>query len=400
MTGTKSTPGEHEHIALAHAEIEDQDWLALVVKQTLAIGQDGGCHPVDSVEPLFDDSHPYEDLDPPESSPPRCDNDLFAFKESTDLIVQGVAHTYGRPVRETVVEVGFRGFTRQIRVFGDRVCSVSPDGKLTFTEPEPFESMPVRYDRAYGGFDHVALERQGDWLGDSFRDVRPEWKLDAITPFHYPRNPSGRGFLISADRESAEGAPVPNLDFPFDPVTPERMAVGDPLRWSIAPIPASFDWQHQAWFPRIGHLGLVPEHTPDSTFREIEWQWCSPGILSQQSILQLHYDPRFVQGASAGLVVPNLQADETLNFRNLFPERPGVEIRLPGLIPRVTLYPKWREAHQTTSHLNSLVVRPDEGIAILVWSARTPVHRRFAGPELESTPYQLSWGNAERGARP
>ncbi len=400
MSNGTTTPEEHDHIALVYAEVEGQDSLALLVKQTLVIGEDGRCEPTEPAEPIFDDSYPYEELEAPHVSPPRCDNDHFAFKRAADLIVQGNAQTYGTPLRETVVEVGLRGFARQIRVFGDRFCSVTAGGRLTFTDPELFETMPIRYDRAYGGFDRIGLERRGDWLADSFRDVRPEWGLDANTPFHYPRNPAGKGFLVSADRDSAEGVPAPNLDFPFDPVTPERMAVGDPLRWPTAPVPASFDWQHQAWFPRIAHLGVVPEHASGSVFQEVEWRWCSAGILSQDSILQLHYDPGFLQAASAGLVVADLGPGERLRFRNLFPQRPEMEIHLPGLVPRVTLYPKWRGPLPTTPHLNSLVVRPDEGLAVLVWSARTPVHRRFAGPELESTPFELVWERENRGALP
>lgn len=391
MTGL-STPDEHDNIVLVHAEIRGQDWLALVIKQELAIAEDGSCEPVEPSEPIFDDSELYEELEPPAVSPPRTDNDHFAFKDRTDLVVQGTAHTYGRPVTEAMVEIGFRDFMRRIRVTGDRRLLVGPDGTLRFSEPEPYESIPLRHDRAYGGFDREALRREGDWLATTFQDIRPEWKLGASTPFHYPRNPSGTGFLIRADRESVEGVAVPNLDFPFDPVTPDRMAVGDALRWPTAPMPASFDWFHQAWFPRIAHLGAVPRHDPTvQTFREVEWGWVSPSVLTQRSILMLDLNSDFVQGASAGLMAPGFRSDETVRFRNLFPDRPERQVRLPGLVPRVTLHPKWREPHPAQSHLNAVVFRPDESTAVLTWSARVQVHRRFAGPELGSVPFGLGW---------
>jgi hypothetical protein len=42
---------------------------------------------------------------------------------------------------------------KRVMVFGRRYAEWGSDGSIRFTQPEPFEQMPLLYQNAYGGFD-------------------------------------------------------------------------------------------------------------------------------------------------------------------------------------------------------------------------------------------------------
>ncbi len=380
------------HVKLVCGQPYEDYRMALIIKRTYKIVADGTCVLADEQEPVEEDSRTYDELQPPLVSPPCCDNDCFAFKEDTDIIVQGMAHTYGKPLRETTVGLRFRDVSREIRVYGDRVCGWGLDGRIVFSDPEPFEEMPVRYDRAYGGYDKTALDRYGDFIAEVMGPVRPEWKLDTTSPFHYPRNSAGKGYLVDADKKSVEGVNVPNLEFPFDPVLPERMAVGDTRQWVHAVLPACFDWSDQSWFPRIGYLGMIaPYEISGDTVMEIRQGWIAPDIFNCGSLFDLKYRIEFLQGASAGLACKGIMPGERFRISNMFAEYPERVIELPGEIPGAVVTPKWKDTKAMEPHLNTVVIRPEDETVILTWSCRTTVHRPYSPDELEKTPYRLSW---------
>src|SRR5262249_34293534 len=80
--------------------------------------------------------------------------DFAVFKAKADVTLTGHAHAPGGSSRAAQVSFQLgareRGFRRTITVFGDRrwqkaVVALAP------TEPEPFTSMPLTYERAFGG---------------------------------------------------------------------------------------------------------------------------------------------------------------------------------------------------------------------------------------------------------
>ena len=79
-------------------------------------------------------------------------------------------------------------FHHTIAVFGDRDW-IDQDSQLVATDPQPFTSMPLTYENAYGG--KVKLE-EGDL---------------PCAP-----NPMGKGYYLTA--EQAHGQPLPNLEDP------------------------------------------------------------------------------------------------------------------------------------------------------------------------------------------
>ena len=98
-----------------------------------------------------------------------ADTEAWPYKLRTDVVVHG--HVYAHGTRRQVDAAVVVGATRRsLRVSGDRRCARSADGRVRFSEPELFDKMPLRYDRAYGGYDQgseAALPNLFELIGPS-----------------------------------------------------------------------------------------------------------------------------------------------------------------------------------------------------------------------------------------
>lgn len=393
------TPLHHpSHERLTSATLTKPPMLALVIKRTYDITPNGSCRLAEKQYPVHNDVVMYDELDPPQVSAPQWDNDLFALKTLTDVILQGSAHTYGGPVQETTVELNFAHVRRAIKVYGDRRVEWGADGEPRFTPPVKFEEMPLCYDRAYGGQDAIALKRQGDPVEEVFDFVRPEWLFSTTSPYHYPRNPAGTGYVIETDRESIEGIRVPNLEWQGDPLTPKRLGVGTVDAWMGGALPACFDWHEQSWFPRMAYLGEIPEHTiPPNGVPEVVLGLAASDLMEERSILDQQIHPLFVQGASPGLAVKDLKPDEIFTLVNLCPDAPYKKIQLPGEIPSAVVQLPMRGECILKPFLSTVVIQPDDGKVVLVWSCRSEVQRPYGQPEFININYRVTWETDRRG---
>ncbi len=375
---------------------EGQRRIGLLLKRVYNFQNGGGCDlaPEDQQEPVSAQEVPYEELEPPLVSPVRADCDLFAFRRKTDLVVQGSAYTYFSGVSMTHVSVRLGAFERSVRVYGDRQVARGLDGKPRFGDPEPFDTMPIRYDRAYGGVDVVALRRNpAPLMLQELAKTRPDVPIATDTPFHYQRNPCGRGFLIDDDDESLASVQAPNLEFPFDPITPDRLAVGSPYDWVDAPLPASMDWQSVTWFPRFGYLGgavFAPDYR--GPVRETTLGWAAADIVDiPPATSQLEELPRFevTQAASAGMSLDVVNPGELVELKNLHPVYPFCTFRLPDEVPRVRMeLGEWTDCEP---HLNAVVIRPDSDELVMIWCATAPVPATFRPPDVDGIPRQVDW---------
>ena len=116
------------------------------------------------------------------------DEDSPFRKAGVDVMLLGHAYPAKTPGTQARVELHVGSFTYAVSVFGDRQWERA--GKeLVPDRPRPFTSMPLTWERAYGGKCPV---ENGDM------------------PFH--GNPVGRGFYV--DEASAEGGVLPNLEDP------------------------------------------------------------------------------------------------------------------------------------------------------------------------------------------
>lgn len=377
--------------ALVSAHQEQHDEIALVAKRTYDIGADGVCRPSEEQLPLVFKPENYDEAELPLLSPPCWDFDLLAFKPRTDVVLQGSAYSYGSPSTVVDAEIQMPGLSRTVRVHGDRTLQWNGSGP-TFSQPKPFERMPVRYDRAYGGCDVRALGEHDDPIVDGVMATEPDFELEPFLGFHYPRNPAGAGFVLVLDEESAQHVRVPNLEFPDDPVTPDRLAIGESARWLNGPLPASFDWSHASWFPRIGYLGLTPEHlTPDTEVSEVARGWAVPDLLTLRSVTNQGWHPGFQQAASPGMVVEDIKAKTSVTIRNLHPDSPEFRIQIAARPPEAEIVVSPLKKLTTKPQLNAVVIRPDDRQVVEVWSARSVAARQYHQVELDKMSWTIRW---------
>lgn len=365
--------------------------IGLVIKRTYRISAGGGWEPVpdDEQEAVIEGEIGYYDAEPPLVAPVAHANDAW-FREHTDIVVQGAACPIGKNVRQVTVQFRLGSIRRDIVVHGNRRLERSPSGALRFSDPEPFEHLPVRYDRAYGGVDLAG------WLD---RPVDP-FELEGASDFHYPRNPAGAGFLISLDPWQLEDVPVPNLEFPFDPVTPERLAVGAPDRWPLAPLPAGMDWYAASWFPRsalLGASGVRPEFADRVT--ELARGWTPPDLLTIPGCWKPEGRPvriEFAQAASPGMVHPRIPLETIaagipLKVVNMHPEHRELRMELPRERPRARLALGVTGQADLETHLSAVVIRPDREQVVMVWSARTERTRAYTPAQLTDMSSTVEW---------
>ncbi|MDY6991277.1 MAG: DUF2169 domain-containing protein [Pseudomonadota bacterium] len=229
------------------------------------------------------------------------ETDLIPFKLATDIIFIGNAYAPDA-VESLTATLQVGAYQKDILVIGDRYCQFNGSKTLpSFTEPQPFTEMPIRYERAYGGVDIYA---------------HPELS------YPYPRNPLGKGFVLNNNKQAIQNLPLPNIEDPLDPLTPERLLVEHIDHWSKQPFPQSLGWYPKYCQPRAGYAGILPADKPYADQMRAAYRPLVPPeqqALYEQTELPI-IDFKFFNGASSGLVVPYLQGNEIVTLSNLTPE--------------------------------------------------------------------------------
>jgi len=385
--------------ALFAGEIDGVRMGALLVKRTYK--SEGGRlvpAPDDEQNPVCLGDIPYAEVPPPLVSPLIAADESFAFKRMTDVVVQASAYAYEPRTTKTTVSFRFGKIEREILVYGDRSGDHDEKGKPCFSDPRPFDAIPIRWDHAYGGFDAWAFRRRGLAEIEALKP-KPEWELGRATPYHYPRNPAGCGFLLELDRETFEGLAIPNLEHPFAPLSPGRLAIGDPEYWLRGPLPACWDFQPLDWFPRCGYLGMTPPYK-DEGFApaEITRGLAAKDLLSIKPFLHVtrpsEYRVELMQAAAPGLTVPRIAPDERFVFTNLHPHKRTHTIDLPGEVPRVLLELEPGRVTEGEPHLVTVVLRVDLAEVECLWSVRFPLPPALSEDDLLEATRVVQWKRA------
>jgi hypothetical protein len=207
---------------------------------------------------------------------------------------------------------------------------------------------------------------------------RPETVIDAMGahPGIYPRNPAGRGYVVSGDPKLIEGLLLPNVEDPRHMLSPENLVAGAPENWWRQPLPWSCDWFDAEWFPRCMYLGAVPDFLPDDEqqIAEVRRGYLPAGQTARIRAAALDdlIGHRFLDAASPGLVLPFMKGDEPILLKGMMPGGDFV-VRLPGGRPRMEVR-FGRRMLPIIPVPNRVVISTDEMGVYIVW------HGAYATP--------------------
>lgn len=255
----------------------------------------------------------------PGASAIRYESEVILGKPRTDLVINGQAHApNGRPVSRMEVAASYQGrIIKRLNVTGDRQWRRGILG-WQLTEPEPFVSLPITYDRAYGGSDAKGSE---------------------------PRNRSGRGYRSSHGNDF-NGCPAPNVEFP-------DQLVRSP---SDKPAPAGFGVIGKHWMPRLGYAGTYDDAWLAETF----------------PLLPHDFDRRFFQSVTEDQWIARPSGGEEVAVAGMTSDGP-LRFRLPEC--RVHLGLRYRDTFESrTMDVETVLVEPDARRLTIVWGAVADIH--------------------------
>lgn len=333
---------------------EGQHILSILHKRTYHIVPGKRCIRADADKKLIPGDVHHGD---PMNSTVKFESDFIPFKLASDVVLIGKAYApRGQAVVKLTASLTVGQRRKDLQVIGDRICHYNPGREPSITDPQPFQTMELRYERAYGGVDVYSSRR---------------------SQCAYPRNHLGCGFVVSNTKETVENLRLPNIEDPQNLLTPARICASELQNWESQPIPQSFGWVHKTWQPRASFAGVMPaERALHNELRKIYSALIPPAQrdLYEQTKLQ-DMDFRFFNGASPGLVFPFLRGDETIRTVNVCPES-ECWFSLPGDRPRLGL-DIGSGLQEPEVVLHTVTLHMEERQVDLVWRAAVP----FPGPD-------------------
>jgi hypothetical protein len=262
----------------------------------------------------------------PGTSSVKAPSDISLDKPGTDVLVLGSAWgENGEPVRAVDVAVTVGPVHAQARVFGDRLWERNGVG-FSMTPPAPFTSMPLMWERSFGGQDRT---EHG--------------------PAEEARNPVGTGFRVADGLEPVEGMWLPNIEDPAEPIA----------SWTQWASPVGFAPIDAHWEPRRSFAGTYDE----------QWQ------NERAPYLPLDFDARFLHLAPPRLVAPtHLRGGEWADLRGFTPDG-TLQFQLPAITPRIA-YTLDDTVEERPAVLDTVLLEPDAARVVLVWRAALVCDKR------------------------
>lgn len=253
--------------------------------------------------------------DPTESSL-RLPSDYHPGKAATDVIMIGQACAQEqRPVRQLNVDLSIGTIRKAVRVFGNRVWD-----RGLISSPDVFTTMPIVYERAFGGLDI----------------------LDGQVRAAELRNPVGVGFAGKRGSDDMDNSPLPNVECPRHLI----QSLKD------NPVPAGFAAIASNWQPRVTYAGTYDE------------AWTQ----NRAPYLPLDYNQRFMNSAHPELIYPGfLKGGEPVRISGMHPSG-----ELSFTLPNVVLHSKIEVGNQVEPGnfiMESVIIEPNQLRLSMVWKS-------------------------------
>jgi len=291
--------------------------LSVLGKQTYTI-KSGEIAKFDTSEQIpFFESDEFLGDGNPISNAVKHEVDKVAYKPMTDFVVHGNAHCpRGKKAFNLDVSIQIENVKKIIRVIGDRNVFVTSHG-ISFTDPKPFEKMPLHYELAYGGIDSHSHEG---------------------TDLVYPRNPLGKGFVVKNTAARLQNLALPNLEDPAKLLTPGNLILGSYEKWFQYPDPLSFGYTSKNFHPRYTLSGMPmnslfeSEEIRQRHIHQMNEVGSGSGTKAPPTNPLLNL--QFYNGASKGLMFPWLKGNENITLIYMDPDCPKFSFQLPGIMPK------------------------------------------------------------------
>jgi len=294
------------------------DTLYLIVKASFKIGSQWTLTD-EQMPPLEADEYWGE----PNESSIKYASDFHIGKPVTDIIMLGNACSPNAdPVKQLDVNLEVGKVNKTVRVFGDRVWK---DGRIT--APEPFHTMPLVYEKAFGG-SHIVDEN--------------EHLLEN-------KNPVGSGFAGKRSISEMNDIPLPNLEDP-------AMLI---QQHTDQPDPACFAFSSPTWKPRVDFVGTYDE----------KWQ------TQRAPYLPKDFDKRFFNMAHSHLIYPEyLEGGESVRITNMH-SAGDMQFNLPrvNLLSQVEVNNRQKNPR---FNLETLLIEPNQLQMSMVWRAALPCDKQ------------------------
>lgn len=259
----------------------------------------------------------------PDKSSLKLASDYHTGKPGTDVVMIGQACAPGRQtVSQLDVSLSLGPVAKTIRVFGDRHWQ---DGRIT--NPLPFQTMPMVYEKSFGGM-HLVDDR-----------------IDSVEA----RNPLGCGYAGSRKASDMNGVPLPNLEDPQHLIR----------EVSDCPAPVCFGFCSPAWMPRAGFAGSYDE----------VWK------RERAPYLPEDFDSRFLNMAHPDLICQGyLQGGEQVSIAGMHPDG---EINFN--LPRVELISELHlgtQVDKVNFQLETVLLEPNQYQLSMAWKAAYACDKR------------------------
>lgn len=265
----------------------------------------------------------------PGRSAPRYEVDFAPRKQRCDVLLNGSAHAPdGRPVERLTAGIRIGGWSKSFAVVGDRFWYKAAG--VHSTAPQPFTTMPVGYDRAFGG-----------------ADLRHE---DPTRHAAFMPNPSGRGFHKHLLGEWLRESPLPNTEELRAPVTePDG---------NYRPMALGAIGRH--WEPRYRYAGTYDRKWQDEVF----------------PFLPADFDEQYYQAAPLDQQLPKPLGEQPVTLLNLTPDGRR-DFVLPHFEAPIHVFPKKGEREDLLAAVDTVLIEPDLERVTMTWRVARPLQRNM-----------------------
>ncbi len=256
----------------------------------------------------------------PGLSAPKYEADFAPRKLRCDILLNCSAYAPGgRPARRVEVAARIGNWSKSFAVLGDRVWEAAGPG-IGMSSPIPFTTMPISYDRAFGGTDSA--------------------HEDPAKHAAYMANPSGRGFHKQLAKELVHATPLPNTE-----------EIDNPVNWVDGNFkPMSFGVVGRHWQSRAPYAGTYDQNWIDNVF----------------PFLPADFDEQYYQAAPLDQQLPIPLREQQVQLINLTPDHNRV-FTLPHLEAPVHIFPRKGEREDLTALTDTIIIEPDEDRVTMTW---------------------------------